>query len=74
MLERLPDPRDGRGKLVRYTRKGLDALRDGDRIKLQIERGYIDRIGQQRFGALMDALRALDAGRGNASEEASGSK
>jgi len=74
VLERLPDPRDGRGKLVRYTRKGLDALRDGDRIKLQIERGYIDRIGQQRFGALMDALRALDAGRGNASEEASGSK
>jgi len=74
VLERLPDPRDGRGKLVRYTRKGLDALRDGDRIKLEIERGYIDRIGQQRFGALMDALRALDAGRGDASEEASESK
>jgi len=74
VLERLPDPRDGRGKLVRYTRKGLDALRDGDRIKLQIERGYIDRIGEQRFAALMDALRALDAGQGDASGEAPGSK
>jgi DNA-binding MarR family transcriptional regulator len=61
VLERLPDPRDGRGKLVRYTRKGLDALRDGDRIKLGIEQDYNARLGQQRFAALMDALRALDA-------------
>jgi DNA-binding MarR family transcriptional regulator len=61
VLERLPDPRDGRGKLVRYTRKGLDALRDGDRIKLEIEQDYNARLGQQRFAALMDALRALDA-------------
>ncbi|WP_051333787.1 MarR family winged helix-turn-helix transcriptional regulator [Mesorhizobium sp. WSM3224] len=70
VLERLPDPRDGRGKLVRYTRKGLDALRDGDRIKLQIELGYIGRIGEQRFAALMDALRALDAARGDVPETA----
>jgi DNA-binding MarR family transcriptional regulator len=61
VLERLPDPRDGRGKLVRYTREGLDALRDGDRIKLEIEQDYNARLGQQRFAALMDALRALDA-------------
>ena len=62
VVQRLPDPQDGRGKLVGYTRKGLDALRDGDRIKLQIERRYVERIGQQRFAALMDALRTLDAG------------
>ena len=61
VVQRLPDPRDGRGKLVGYTSKGLDALRDGDRIKLQIERRYIERIGQQHFAALMDALRALEA-------------
>jgi DNA-binding MarR family transcriptional regulator len=70
VLERLPDPRDGRGKLVRYTRKGLDALQDGDRIKLEIEHGYVARIGRERFDALMDALRALDGGWSNASEEA----
>lgn len=61
VVERLPDPQDGRGKLVRYTQKGLDALRDGDRVKLQIEQRYIARIGRDRFAALMDALRALDA-------------
>ncbi|CDX19529.1 Transcriptional regulator [Mesorhizobium plurifarium] len=74
VLERLPDPRDGRGKLVRYTSKGLDALRDGDRIKLEIERGYIDRIGERRFAALMEALRALDAGRSDEPEKATHSR
>ncbi|WP_246691445.1 MULTISPECIES: MarR family winged helix-turn-helix transcriptional regulator [unclassified Mesorhizobium] len=62
VVQRLPDPQDGRGKLVGYTRKGLAALRDGDSIKLQIERRYVERIGQQRFAALMDALRILDVG------------
>lgn len=69
VVQRLPDPRDGRGKLVGYTSKGLDALRDGDRIKLEIERRYVERIGKQRFAALMDALRALDADSSNAGDK-----
>jgi DNA-binding MarR family transcriptional regulator len=69
VVQRLPDPRDGRGKLVGYTSKGLDALRDGDRIKLEIERRYVERIGEQRFAALMDALRALDADSSNAGDK-----
>jgi DNA-binding MarR family transcriptional regulator len=72
VVQRLPDPRDGRGKLVGYTPKGLDALRDGDRIKLQIERRYVERIGQPRFAALMDALRALDAEPADASDKEAG--
>ena len=63
VVERLPDPRDGRGKLVRYTSKGRSALRDGDRIKQEIEKRWIERIGHERFSSLVDALRALDAGR-----------
>jgi DNA-binding MarR family transcriptional regulator len=74
VLERLPDPSDGRGKLVRYTRKGLDALRDGDRIKLQIEQSYVDRIGRHRFAALMDALRTLDAWRADVLESGAGAR
>jgi len=69
VVQRLPDPRDGRGKLVGYTSKGLDSLRDGDRIKLEIERRYVGRIGQQRFAALMDALRALDTHLPNAGDK-----
>lgn len=72
IVERLPDPHDGRGKLVRYTRKGLDALRDGDRVKMEIERRYVDRIGEERFTALMGALRALVAGQAAAMDEDAG--
>ena len=72
IVERLPDPQDGRGKLVRYTRKGLDALRDGDRVKMEIERRYVDRIGEERFTALMGALRALATGKVAAMDEDAG--
>jgi DNA-binding MarR family transcriptional regulator len=61
VVERVPDPKDGRGKYVRYTEKGLDALREGDRIKREIEKRYECKIGADRFAALMDALRALDS-------------
>lgn len=59
VIERVADTQDRRGKIVRYTAKGLSALRDGDRIKREIERRYAERIGPDRFAALMDALRAL---------------
>ncbi|WP_395448020.1 MarR family winged helix-turn-helix transcriptional regulator [Aminobacter sp. UC22_36] len=59
VIERLPDPQDKRGKLVHYTAGGLAALGDGDRIKLEIERGYRERLGQGPFEALMAALRGL---------------
>ena len=42
-------------------RSGLQALRDGDRIKREIEKRYERKIGADRLAALMDALRALDA-------------
>ncbi|MER9139945.1 MarR family transcriptional regulator [Mesorhizobium sp. M0830] len=74
IVERLPDPQDGRGKLVRHTRKGLDALRDGDRIKMEIERRYVSRIGEERFTALMGALRALAAGEAAATDEDAGAE
>lgn len=59
-IERVADPADRRGKIVRYTARGLAALRDGDRIKLEIEVDWRRRLGDVRFDALMDALRALD--------------
>jgi len=61
IVERIADPADARGKYVRYTEKGLLALRDGERVKQEIETRYIARIGPDRFAALMDALRLLDS-------------
>jgi DNA-binding MarR family transcriptional regulator len=59
VIERIADPEDRRGRIVRYTQKGLSALRDGDRIKREIELRYERRIGSERFAALLEALRAL---------------
>ena len=64
VLQRLPDPDDRRGKIVSFTDKGLAALSDGDRIKLDIERDYRHRLGGPRFDALMEALRALHEHKG----------
>ncbi|WP_269932064.1 MarR family winged helix-turn-helix transcriptional regulator [Aminobacter sp. HY435] len=61
VIERAADPDDKRGKLVRYTERGLAALGDADRIKLDIERGYRERLGEAGFDALMTALRLLAA-------------
>ncbi|HEV2507014.1 MAG TPA: MarR family transcriptional regulator [Mesorhizobium sp.] len=68
IVERIADASDRRGKFVRYTQKGLAALRDGDRIKQEIEKRYRLHIGERRFAALMDALRALEANDGQHSE------
>ncbi len=59
IVERVSDPHDARGKLVRYTAKGLAALQDGDAIKFQIEQGYKRRLGAEGLAALMKALRAI---------------
>lgn len=59
VIERAPDPQDKRGKLVCYTARGLAALDDGDRIKIEIERRYRERLGEVPFEALMAALRGL---------------
>lgn len=59
VIERAADPEDKRGKLVLYTEKGLSALADGDRIKLDIESRYRQRLGEGPFEALMAALRSL---------------
>lgn len=63
VIERVPDPEDRRGKLILYTPKGLAALDDGDRIKLDIEKRYRQHLGEGGFESLMAALRRLAAPR-----------
>lgn len=62
VIERIPDEQDRRGKHVRYTERGLAALRDGEHIKSAIEHRYRERLGNERFDALMEALRMLADG------------
>jgi DNA-binding MarR family transcriptional regulator len=55
-VERVDNPEDGRGKLVRLTPRGLAFIVDGNAVKREIERRYRNRIGRQRFDVLNAAL------------------
>ena len=58
-LERVPDPTDGRAKLIRPTRQGRRALVYALRAVEEIEREYADAVGAERFEAMMSTLQAL---------------
>jgi len=58
-LERLPDPTDGRAKLIRPTRQGRRALVYALRAVEEIEREYADAVGAERFEAMTSTLQAL---------------
>lgn len=66
IVERRPDPRDGRAKLIVLTGPGREAARVADLAIGQIEAEYARRVGPNRFEAaaraLDDLLRSLDAG------------
>ncbi|MBO6900065.1 MAG: MarR family transcriptional regulator [Rhizobiaceae bacterium] len=59
ILERAPDPKDSRSRIVRHTAAGLHAMRDADRIKGEIEAGYRSLLGAEAFETLMRALRSM---------------
>jgi len=65
ILERVADPDDKRGRIVRLTEKGRAAMKDANRIKLEIEAGYRARIGDDEFARLSELLGKLRQSRGN---------
>ena len=56
ILERVPDPADRRGRIVRYTDAGHAAMADADRIKHEIEAAMRGRLGRSRFDQLCGLL------------------
>jgi DNA-binding MarR family transcriptional regulator len=65
IVERRPDPSDGRAKLICLTDAGWEAMRTARRIISEIEADYADLVGSKRFEAtaqtLDELLRALTA-------------
>ena len=61
-VERVPDPSDGRAKLVRLTERGARAQRAGTEIVHQIERDWSMLLGARDFAALHDLLQRLHDG------------
>jgi DNA-binding MarR family transcriptional regulator len=61
MVERIPDPTDARAKLVRWTRRGRQALEHGLGVLAELERDMATAVGPTRMAALADTLEALIA-------------
>lgn len=60
-VERVPDPEDGRAKLIRLTPKGREAYAAGLRLIDELEREWAERFGEERVAALRDLLEAVHA-------------
>jgi DNA-binding MarR family transcriptional regulator len=59
VVERVPDPEDGRARLVRFTKAGRKALLDGISILRGLEAELARAIGDGEMKALHRALAAL---------------
>jgi len=60
-LERLPDPSDGRVKIIRLTERGREAQRIGRQLIEEIEREWAERYGEGEIAALRAMLEAITA-------------
>jgi DNA-binding MarR family transcriptional regulator len=58
-LERVPDPSDGRAKIIRLTERGRIAQSIGRDLIDEVERDWAERFGAERIAALRDVLEAI---------------
>jgi DNA-binding MarR family transcriptional regulator len=60
-VERVPDPGDGRAKIIRLSERGLEAASAAEEIFEDIEGRFADEVGDERFAEFHDTLRRLFA-------------
>jgi DNA-binding MarR family transcriptional regulator len=58
-VERVPDPDDGRAKIIRLTDHGREGQRAARRIFRDIERRWARELGEQRVAELRETLGAI---------------
>ena len=62
-VERVPDPNDGRAKIIRLTARGREAHAIGRGLIDELERDWAERFGEERVAALRELLEAVYAER-----------
>lgn len=67
-VTRVPDPQDGRAKIIKLTDRGLDAVIKGRRIFEEIEREWAEQIGPELMASFREAATRLTALEGRATE------
>lgn len=58
-VERVPDPTDGRARLIRLAERGRAVQRVARRTERRLEREWAAHLGERRMAALRDALTRL---------------
>jgi DNA-binding MarR family transcriptional regulator len=67
-VERLPDPTDGRAKIIKLTDRGMDAVIKGRRIFAEIERDWAEQIGPELMASFREAATRIAALEGTPTE------
>jgi DNA-binding MarR family transcriptional regulator len=62
-VERVPDPSDGRAKIIRLTERGREAQAIGRGLIDDIERDWAERFGAERVAVLRSLLEDIEAER-----------
>jgi DNA-binding MarR family transcriptional regulator len=63
-LERVPDPMDGRAKIIKLTERGQDAALTGRRLFAEIEAEWAERYGEERVASLRECAEEIVADHG----------
>jgi DNA-binding MarR family transcriptional regulator len=58
-VERIPHPTDRRAKIIRLTKRGMEAQAAAREIFADIERSWAEQIGEKRVAALREALERI---------------
>ena len=59
LVERVPDPADGRASLIRFTRRGQAAVQRAQEEVMAVEQEWNDHLGPELAGCLREALTRL---------------
>ena len=59
LVERVPDPADGRARLIRLTPRGMAASNVARSVVLSVEQSWNDHLGPELAAALREALTSL---------------
>jgi DNA-binding MarR family transcriptional regulator len=58
-VKKEPDPDDGRAKLITYTAEGHELIAEAREAVAEIEDELVDMLGEEAYGELRNALRAM---------------
>jgi DNA-binding MarR family transcriptional regulator len=58
-VERVPDPADGRAKIIKLTERGREAALTGRRLFAEIEREWAEEVGEELVAAMREAAERI---------------